>query len=145
MADGKRSKKADGCCMPEGLPNVPQEVEEGLCNAGGLDAIVESLPSAKELSEEAKLHGALSDPVRLLILHSLERCDLCPCLLKEITGLADSKLSYHLGVLEEAGLIRSTAIRRWRVYLVTESGKEWMARAAGKGAVQGSRRSRRVK
>ncbi|MDD1769883.1 MAG: winged helix-turn-helix domain-containing protein [Methanomassiliicoccales archaeon] len=127
---GGRKKKAERCCVPEGLPRIPPEVEEGLCRAGGLEAVSRSVPRAKALSDEAMLHSALSDPVRLLILHSLERCDLCPCLLKEITGLADSKLSYHLGVLEDAGLIRSSAVRRWRVYSITDAGMEWLKRAA---------------
>jgi ArsR family transcriptional regulator len=54
------------------------------------------------------------------------RCSLCPCLLKEITELSDSKLSYHLNILEKVKLIESFSQKKWRIYVLTELGKSWM-------------------
>ena len=67
---------------------------------------------------------AVSDPIRLQIMHALLIIDLCPCLLKEITELTDSGLSYHLSILEEANLISSSSRKRWRVYVLTDKGRK---------------------
>lgn len=94
-------------------------MEEG----GGLDSICAAVPSAGSLSQEADMHRAMSDRHRLIVLHALSRSDLCPCLLKSITGLADSKLSYHLAVLEGASLISSRQLGQYRIYALTEEGR----------------------
>ncbi|QLH74597.1 MAG: winged helix-turn-helix transcriptional regulator [Methanomassiliicoccales archaeon] len=82
------------------------------------------LPDNEHLSNQAKLFQAMSDPKRLQILHALMRTDLCPCVLKDITGLSDSKLSYHLNILEGEGLIESSPRHRWRIYFITEKGRK---------------------
>jgi len=108
--------------------NLPMEVEAELSRVGGLGHIVENLPEICDLEANANLYHALADTNRLRILNSLWQCNLCPCILKEITTLSDSKLSYHLNVLEEAKLIKSFPRRRWRIYVLTELGKSLMRR-----------------
>jgi DNA-binding transcriptional ArsR family regulator len=120
---GKGMKAKEKCGTPGGFPCLPEEVETILRQLGGLDRLIESLPADKALDKLAFVHSALSDPVRLRILSSLAKCDLCPCVLKEITKLSDSSLSYHLNVLEEAGLVSQSAYRRWRIYRLTEEGR----------------------
>jgi DNA-binding transcriptional ArsR family regulator len=124
----KKEAEADGevCCVVNGKPRLPGELEVRLESAGGLESVLESIPPPDRLKMEAGMHRALADPTRLRILHSLSRCDLCPCVLKEVTRLTDSKLSYHLSVLEQAGLIESYPLRKWRIYVLTETGREWM-------------------
>jgi DNA-binding transcriptional ArsR family regulator len=123
------TKKKDGtttkpkCCATNGILSLPKEVETGLCKLGGLDKLMESLPDQKALDDMAFLHNAMSDPIRLRILSSLKKCDLCPCVLKEITNLSDSRLSYHLNVLEGAGLVTQSSHRRWRIYSLTKEGE----------------------
>jgi len=123
------TKKKDGtttktkCCATYGILSLPKEVETGLCKLGGLDKLMESLPDQKALDDMAFLHNAMSDPIRLRILSSLKKCDLCPCVLKEITNLSDSRLSYHLNVLEGAGLVTQSSHRRWRIYSLTKEGE----------------------
>lgn len=116
---GKGSKK-ERCAD---AMNLPQEMEEALRKFGGLSGLKERVPDREELASEARRFQVLSDPIRLQIIHSLLLCDLCPCILKEITELSDSKLSYHLNILEEEGLIRSSPRQRWRMYAVTEMGR----------------------
>lgn len=108
------------CCQVEGIAQLPEEVESGLARVGGLDKLIESIPGEKELQKISEVHNALSDPIRQKILHSLASCDLCPCILKAVTELSDSRLSYHLNVLEEAGLVASRSKQRWRIYSLTE-------------------------
>ena len=117
------SAAEDKCCTTNGILNLPKGVETSLSKLGGLDKLIESLPEQKTLDDTAFLHNAMSDPIRLRILASLAKCDLCPCVLKEITKLSDSRLSYHLNVLEEAGLITQTSHRRWRIYSLTDEGR----------------------
>jgi len=48
---------------------------------------------------------ALSDPNRVSILKILARRRLCVCELTALLGLAQSTVSKHLRILEEAGLV----------------------------------------
>lgn len=71
-------------------------------------------------SEAAKLAGlakALSDPVRVQIVHLLEQhADLCNCDLEDLLGLTQSKTSYHLKVLLDANLITRRVAGTWSHY-----------------------------
>jgi len=120
---GDMVRNEEECCEINGRLNLPGTVEAELKKTGGLDSLMDSLPRIEQLAARSSVHQALSDPVRLLILHALARCDLCPCLLKEITRQSDSKLSYHLNVLESAGLIESYPQKKWRIYVLTAQGR----------------------
>lgn len=47
---------------------------------------------------------------------------LCVCIIREILGVSKSKLSYHLKILQDNGLISGTAKGAWIVYELTETG-----------------------
>ncbi|MFP4169697.1 MAG: ArsR/SmtB family transcription factor [Methanomassiliicoccales archaeon] len=104
--------------------DLPDQVAEILGVSGGVSGISESLPDQDHLEERVKVHKALSDLTRMRILHALRSGGLCPCILKEVTGATDSRLSYHLGILERAGLIRSSQVRNWRIYRLTDRARE---------------------
>jgi DNA-binding transcriptional ArsR family regulator len=110
------------CCKD--MMNLPEEMEAALNQQGGLDNLKKLVPDKSELASEAERFQAVSDPVRLQIMHALQVIDLCPCILKEITELPDSGLSYHLSILEGAGLISSSPRKRWRVYVLTDKGRK---------------------
>jgi ArsR family transcriptional regulator, arsenate/arsenite/antimonite-responsive transcriptional repressor len=59
---------------------------------------------------------ALSDPLRLKVLELLRQQELCVCELCETLGVTQSKLSFHLKTLKEAGLVRSRQEGRWIYY-----------------------------
>lgn len=59
---------------------------------------------------------ALSDPIRLRVLELLRSQELCVCELCEQLGTTQSKLSFHLKTLKEAGLVRSRQEGRWIYY-----------------------------
>ncbi|BCS97706.1 hypothetical protein DSLASN_33380 [Desulfoluna limicola] len=52
-----------------------------------------------------KVMKALSDPSRVKIIKALQHRSLCVCELREALGLAQSTVSKHLKVLEEAELV----------------------------------------
>jgi hypothetical protein len=119
----KRAKR-EVCCAD--VMNLPEEMETAVKQRGGLEGLKSNVPDRRSLASEASLFHALSEPIRLQIMHALLITDLCPCLLKEITGLSNSKLSYHLSILEEAELVASSSRKKWRIYMLTERGQFWI-------------------
>jgi ArsR family transcriptional regulator len=59
---------------------------------------------------------ALAEPLRVRILELLRNQELCVCDLCEKLNAAQSKLSFHLRILKEAGLVRSRQEGRWIYY-----------------------------
>lgn len=59
---------------------------------------------------------ALSDPLRVNVLELLRQHELCVCDLCDALGVSQSKLSFHLKTLREAGLVRSRQEGRWIYY-----------------------------
>ncbi|MFO0706808.1 MAG: metalloregulator ArsR/SmtB family transcription factor [Nitrospira sp.] len=70
----------------------------------------------------AELFHALADPTRIEILDALRGGEQCVCELMTALDVAQSRLSFHLKVLKEAGLIQDRPEGRWMYYrLCTES------------------------
>ena len=103
---------------------LPAEVADAIAEIGGLDKLTAVLPSAMEMALQVGFHRILSDKIRLSILWAINCCDLCPCVLTEFLHISDSRLSYHLSVLEHAGLITSCPKKNWKIYSITASGRE---------------------
>ncbi|MBI5447072.1 MAG: winged helix-turn-helix transcriptional regulator [Deltaproteobacteria bacterium] len=59
---------------------------------------------------------ALGDESRLKILWMLEDRDLCSCEIQEAVGLAQSTVSRHLQLLEDAGFVVSEKLGLWKIY-----------------------------
>lgn len=60
---------------------------------------------AQALEIKAKLYRGLSDPSRLAILEALRSGPLSVTQIVELTGLAQSNASNHLGCLYDCGLV----------------------------------------
>ena len=108
---------------------IPQEVSDSLEAVGGVPGLLGRLPAPAEIERASRVHHALSEPLRLRILHALAVQPLCVCVIKEIAGIADSKLSYHLNQLKKAGLIAGEQQGSWIIYHLTPLGE----RCAGAG------------
>lgn len=61
---------------------------------------------------------ALSDATRLAILEMLRDGELCVCDLQSELDAAQSRLSFHLRVLREAGLVTDRKEGRWSYYSI---------------------------
>ncbi|MEC4803300.1 MAG: metalloregulator ArsR/SmtB family transcription factor [Jaaginema sp. PMC 1080.18] len=59
---------------------------------------------------------ALGDPLRLQILDLLRSQELCVCELCEKLNTSQSKLSFHLKTLKDAGLVQARQEGRWIYY-----------------------------
>ena len=73
-----------------------------------------SLPLAA--GQARQLLKALADPIRIQVVEALGGGERCVCELTAELGLAQSKLSFHLKVLREAGLIEAREQGRWIYY-----------------------------
>ncbi|EAR17948.1 ArsR/SmtB family transcription factor [Synechococcus sp. W2B2] len=70
-------------------------------------------------SDQAQsLLKALSDPLRLRILDQLSTGERCVCDLTEALTLSQSRLSFHLKVMKEAGLLGDRQSGRWVYYRI---------------------------
>lgn len=119
----------DECCSPTAG------------HTGGYDA---PSPCSARLDAEgrdalARIAKALSDPIRLEMLDIMAQgrgcCELpdpltrgvpgsgepagiCVCEFQEQFGLGQSRISYHLGVLKEAGLVHIEGRGKWSFYAI---------------------------
>ena len=67
-------------------------------------------------SRVARWFHALADETRVRIVEMLSHKERCVCELEEVLGIAQSKLSFHLKVLRDAGLITDRREGRWMYY-----------------------------
>ena len=73
---------------------------------------------AFDLYLSVSMFHALSDPIRLSILEMLRVGERCVCDLQDDLGAAQSKLSFLLKVLKEAGLVEDRSEGRWSYYTI---------------------------
>jgi ArsR family transcriptional regulator len=72
-----------------------------------------------DVSRLARLCHALSDETRLGVLELLRFGDRCVCDLQSDLDVAQSRLSFHLKVLRDAGLVVDRREGRWSYYALT--------------------------
>ena len=76
------------------------------------------MPTHTQLDTQraVRLFHALSDGTRLSILQRLRMGERCVCDLTDALDAAQSRLSFHLKVLKEAGLVTDRRDGRWMYY-----------------------------
>jgi ArsR family transcriptional regulator len=79
---------------------------------------------AKPITGIAKVFHALSDETRLLILEQLKDGEQCVCDLTDAFKTGQSRLSFHLRVLKEAGLVLDRPEGRWVYYALNPEAME---------------------
>ncbi|MCK5070768.1 MAG: winged helix-turn-helix transcriptional regulator [Desulfocapsa sp.] len=63
---------------------------------------------------------ALSDPNRVRIIKLLGRKELCVCEIQSLLELAQSTVSKHMKLLEEAGMVEFRKDGSWIIYQLTD-------------------------
>ena len=76
------------------------------------------LRTATDVERAVSLFHALSDATRLAILDMLKEGERCVCELQDELDAAQSRLSFHLRVLKEAGLVTDRKEGRWMYYTI---------------------------
>ncbi len=70
---------------------------------------------------------ALSDPNRVRVVKLLQNGELCVCEIKEILGLAQSTVSKHMKILEDAGLVERNRQGTWMIYSLADGSESTYA------------------
>ena len=109
-----------------------QEIEVIEHNGAGSGAV--DLLSEERLERLVALGRALSDPLRVRMLSMMAEgrrcCDLpdlgvpaedadngiCVCEFEEVFGMGQSKISYHMKKLKDAGLVREERRGKWSFF-----------------------------
>lgn len=73
------------------------------------------------MNELVTIFKALSDETRLRILKLLEEGELCVCDITAALDMVQPKVSFHLGTLKEAGLIKDRKQGKWIHYSLNEA------------------------
>lgn len=89
--------------------------------------------------EAARVFHALSDPTRLEILERLRGGERCVCELQDVLDAAQSRLSFHLRTLKDAGLVTDRREGRWVYYALQPPAIADLARALGDLTIPRSR------
>ena len=95
-----------GICPAEDASEYAEELKELAEQVGGKN-------SAKK---QSKLFKALADETRLKILGLLEIREMCVCEIMVALDLTQPTASYHLGLLENAGLVKDRKEGKWVFY-----------------------------
>jgi len=77
-----------------------------------------------DLTRTARLFHALADETRLEILSQLSRGELCVCELTDVLDAAQSRLSFHLKTMKDAGVLESRKQGRWMYYQINPEALE---------------------
>ena len=64
---------------------------------------------------------ALSDETRLRIIKLLEHGELCVCDIVASLDIIQPKISFHLGSLKEAGIVKDRRVGKWIHYRLDDS------------------------
>jgi ArsR family transcriptional regulator len=72
------------------------------------------------MSDIVTIFKALADGTRLRVLKLLGRGELCVCEIAAALGLEQPRLSFHLRILKEAGIVSVRRQERWILYRLNE-------------------------
>ena len=101
------------------------------------------MTATAELHKTAKLFHALSDSTRLEIVEMLRGGECCVCELQDELRAAQSRLSFHLKVLKDAGLVTDRKEGRWVYYAIDPDALDELTDAVG--SLKPSRRALTVR
>jgi ArsR family transcriptional regulator, arsenate/arsenite/antimonite-responsive transcriptional repressor len=71
-----------------------------------------------DTARAAQIFHALSDPIRLEVVAVLQNGEHCVCDLMSHLDMAQSRLSWHLKTLADAGIITGRRDGRWNYYML---------------------------
>lgn len=80
----------------------------------------------KVLAEYAAKFQVLADPLRLKIIILLREGERCVCELVDLLGQKQPRISYHLKLMTDVGLIQKRTEGTWSYYSLNQNVKEWV-------------------
>src|SRR5579875_2398544 len=79
------------------------------------------LAGEETYADLAALFGALADPTRAKIVHTLLRQELCTCDLAAVVGVSESGVSQHLRVLRSLRLVKARRAGKFVYYSLDDA------------------------
>ncbi len=93
------------------------EVRRGVVRSRNVDIFTRvTTGTSADVRRAARLFHALSDETRLSVVEMLQDGERCVCELQDELDAAQSRLSFHLKVLKDAGLVIDRKEGRWVHY-----------------------------
>ncbi len=83
-----------------------------------------------DIGRAARRPHALSDETRLEIVRLLSHGERCVCELQDVLDCAQSRLSFHLKTLKDAGLVSDRRGGRWVYYALNREALDEIAEFA---------------
>jgi ArsR family transcriptional regulator, arsenate/arsenite/antimonite-responsive transcriptional repressor len=80
-----------------------------------------------DVGEAARMFHALSDETRLEIVRLLSHGERCVCELQQALKAAQSRLSFHLKTLKDAGVVSDRREGRWVYYALNRDALDEIA------------------
>lgn len=68
------------------------------------------------MRKHVEIFKALGQSTRMKILKALAEADMCVCELEEVLEMNQPRISQHLKILREAGLVSERSEGPWRIY-----------------------------
>jgi len=106
-----------------GRKRLVRLIESGRCPAtqapeyaGQLKNLAEKVADKQVADGQSKFFKALADETRLRILKLLATREMCVCEVMVALDLTQPTASHHLGLLENAGLVKARKEGKWVFY-----------------------------
>lgn len=74
----------------------------------------------EKMDRQSRIFKALGDKIRLSILNLLSSREMCVCELMAALDLTQPTASHHLGILENAGVIKERKDGKWVFYRIAD-------------------------
>ena len=102
-------------------------IESGICPAEDaskyadeLKQLADKVASVENADKRSRFFKALADETRLRILGLLEVREMCVCEVMVALDLTQPTASHHLGILENAGLVKDRKEGKWVFYNIAD-------------------------
>ncbi len=102
-------------------------VKSGICPAedaskytNELKQLADEIAESKIADKQSRFFKALADATRLRIVKLLEVREMCVCEVMVALDLTQPTASHHLGLLENAGLVKDRKEGKWVFYSIAD-------------------------
>ena len=110
-----------------GATGYDSHATPSMSNRGSSDTLGPVPTPTADLAKARRWFGALSDETRLRLIALLGEGEQCVCDLTDALQAAQSRLSFHLKVLKDAGLVTDRKDGRWVYYSLEPGALEELA------------------
>ena len=110
LDESLRRLVCSGRCPPEAAEDYGEK----------LRSLASEVIEPGEIERQSRVFKALADETRLSILHLLKVREMCVCEIMAALNLTQSTASHHLGILENAGVVKDRKEGRWVFYRIAD-------------------------